>query len=149
MTQHQVHASEIRHRRETWLWLVLPMALLILLIAAAVAIVVFVPRDLRESQTSIIADLMFSVLMLCPAMVCMLPVTILALGAVIGFSRVHGMMARPLRIVQDYSASMTSKTKSATDMVNQKTIDVSSRLGFIDKHLETFEQKPHQEDIDG
>lgn len=148
MTQQRVHASEIRHRRDTWLWLVLPMVLLILLIAAAVAIVIFVPRDLPESQTSIIADLMFSVLMLCPAVVCMLPVTILGLVSVVGLNRAHGMIARPLRILQTHSVTMTTKAQSAADTVNRKTIETSSRFGFIYKHLETFEQKPNQEDIE-
>lgn len=145
MARQQARASEIQHRRDTRLWVTLPMALLILLIVAAVAVVIFMPRDLRESQTSIIADVMFSVFMLCPALVCMLPLTILALGAVIGFSRVQGLVARPLRIVQDYSITMTTKTTSAAEVVNRKTIDTSSRFGFIDKHLRTFES----EDIDG
>lgn len=147
MIQSQARASEIRHRRDTWLWVTLPMVMLILFIAAAVAVVVFVPRDLREAQTSIIADVMFSVFMLCPAVVCMLPLTILALGAVIGFSQLHTVLARPLRIVQDYSTTITSKTRSAADVVNRKTIATSSRFGFIDKHLRTFESS--QEDIDG
>ena len=148
MTQQHVRASVIQHRRDTLLWLILPMVLLALLIAAAVAVVIFVPRNLRESQTSLIADLMLAVLMLCPAVVCMLPVTILALVSVVGLNRAHGMLARPLRIVQDYSTTMSLKTKSATDTVNQKTIGASSRLGFIYKHFETFEQKPNQEDIE-
>ena len=148
MAQPHAQTSELRHRRDTRLWLVLPMVFLVLLIAAAVAVLIFVPRNLHESQTSVVADLMLSVLMLCPAAVCMLPVTILMLVSVVGMNRAHDMMARPLRVLEAHSETLTSKTQAITDTVNRKTIDASSRLGFIYKHFETFEQKPNQEDIE-
>jgi high-affinity K+ transport system ATPase subunit B len=148
MAQQHAQTSELRHRRDTWLWLVLPMAALALLIVAAVAVLVFVPRNLHESQTSVVADLMLAVLMLCPAVVCMLPVTILALGSVVGLNRVHGMMTRPLRALETHSETLATKAAASSAIVNRKTIDFSSRLGFIYKHFETFEQKPNQEDIE-
>src|SRR5690606_41408418 len=81
MAQQHAQTSELRHRRDTWLWLVLPMAALALLIVAAVAVLVFVPRNLHESPTSVLADLVLAVVLLCPAVVCILPVPILAIGS--------------------------------------------------------------------
>jgi hypothetical protein len=148
MTQQPIQASTIRHRRDTWLSIILPMILLALLIAAAVAIVIFVPRDLHESQTSVVSDVMLAVLILCPAVVCMLPVTILALVSVAGLNRAHGAMAKPLRALEAHATTLTVKAHAAADSINRGTIDASSRFGFIYKYLGIFEQKPNQEDIE-
>jgi membrane protein implicated in regulation of membrane protease activity len=137
----RIRTSEIRHRRDTWLWIILPMFLLVLLIAAAVAVLVIAPRELQAAHTSVVSDLMLSVLILCPAVLCMLPVTILMLTSVIGFSRVHGAAARPLRRLEGHSETLNSKANSVANRINRGTINISSRLGFIYRHLGTFEQK--------
>ncbi len=148
MAQSHAQTSIIRHRRDTWLWIILPMVLLALLIAAAVAVLLFVPDELQEAQTSVVADLMMAVMMLCPAVVCMLPITVLMLVSVVGLNRAHGAVARPLRVLEGDSATLANKTHAVAGNVNSKTIRISSRFGFIYKHLGLFEQKPNQEDIE-
>lgn len=140
MTQ-RIRTSEIRHRRDTWLWIILPMFLLVLLIAAAVAVLVIAPRELQAAHTSVVSDLMLSVLILCPAVLCMLPVTILMLASVVGFSRLHGAAASPLRRLEGHSETLNSKANSVADRINRGAINIGSRFGFIYKHLGTFEQK--------
>lgn len=147
MAQQQARASEIQHRRETRRWLLLPMILLALFILAGVVLVVLLARGAQGgAQVSIVADLLLSVLMLCPLVLCMLPVTILLIGAVFGMNRVHSAAASPLRRLEDLSETLTQRTRSASATINQKTLDTSARLGFVYRLLGTFGEASNEED---
>ena len=138
MAQPESRPAEVRHRHETRLQLLLPMFLVGLLLLGCVAIVLAFPRRL---QVGIVADIMLIVLMLCPAVICMLPLALGMLVAAFGMNKVHDGLARPMRQVAELSNTLTERTAVVTDTVNQKTIDVSARFGGIYKLLSIFESK--------
>ncbi|MBZ0304144.1 MAG: hypothetical protein K8J31_30695 [Anaerolineae bacterium] len=139
----QAQTSIIRHRRETLIQLVLPMLLLALLVAAGVVLVVLLPRGL---QVGIVSDLMFAVLILCPAALCLLPLTILMVTAAVGMNHAHDALAQPLRKVEGHSASMVARTQTAADQVNHTTVNLSARLGFLYRWMSIFEQTSEKEE---
>ena len=125
------------HRRDTLRYIVLPIALVLLLIIVCLAGVLLMPRRV---QVGTVSNVMLMVLMLCPAVICLLPVTIAAVVGVFGMNRVHDAVANPLKQLENRSATLAEKVESTTERINRKTIDVSARFGVVHKLLGTFEK---------
>ncbi len=136
-------ASEVRHRRETLLLVILPLLLVLLLIIACVVGVLLLPR---RDQVSIVSDVMFTLLMLCPAVVCILPVTIGVIAAVFAMNRAHDKAAGPLRRLEDLSLKLAQRADSSTDTINRRTIDFSARLGFLYRWMSVLEGDEDEHD---
>jgi high-affinity K+ transport system ATPase subunit B len=134
--------SQKRHRRETWWRITVPTLLVVLLIGALVALVIVLPL---RAQKSLVSDTMLTVLMLCPAAICLLPLTLLAVIAVFGMNQVHDKLAEALRRVEDYSELMVKKTEQGTDVINRRTIDVAARLAPVHRLLGFFEDEGKDE----
>lgn len=128
--------SQATHRRETRRYILLPFAAALLLVVACVVVVLLFRRGV---QVSLVADLMVLVLMLCPAVICLLPVTLLMVMAVFGMNQAHDALAKPLKRVEDVTVMMAERTAASANVVNQKTIDTSARLGFVLRVLNVFE----------
>jgi hypothetical protein len=89
----------------------------------------------------IVADVMLTVLMLCPAVICLFPLTLGMIVAIFGMNRAHNGLARPVRQVAVYSRTLMERSTAVTDHINQKTIDLSARLGGVYKLLSVFESE--------
>jgi hypothetical protein len=89
---------------------------------------------------------MLIVMMLCPAVICLLPITILTLVGALGMSSVHSALARPLKKLEAQSTTLAEKAESTMERINRKTIDISARFGVVHKLLGTFEkpEEPHE-----
>lgn len=137
LMEQQIRTSQIQHRRDTLFQLALPMLLLSLLIMAGVVVVALFPRRV---QVGVVADWMFTIFMLCPLALCTLPLTLLMIGAVFGLHRAHSAAAQPLRKVTGYSTTLTQRVQSVADQINNRTIDASTRLGWLYRWLGAFEE---------
>jgi hypothetical protein len=141
----ELRTSEIKHRRQTLVQIILPLALVLLLIIGllAAALLWLLPR---RPQVSILADVMFTVLMLCPAVLCVLPITIGLVSAVFAMNRAHDSAARPLRRLEALSVRLTQRAESTADTINRKTIETSARMGGVYKVLGVLEDNEDNED---
>ena len=131
-----VRESARQHRRDMWRTIILPAAIIFLLVAACIAGVLLMPR---RAQVSVVSDFMFTILMLCPLALCMLPITIFSVAAIFGMNRAHEAMKRPLYRLEDHSNSMVERVETVTGQVNQQTINISARFGAVYKLLGLFE----------
>ncbi|MBZ0293537.1 MAG: hypothetical protein K8L99_13300 [Anaerolineae bacterium] len=131
--------SEVTHRRETRRLILLPFALGLLLIIACVVVVLLLRRG---SQVSLVSDLLVTIFMLCPAVLCMLPITILVIMSAFGMNQVHDLAARPLRQIESYSKLVSNKAAETSAQVSEKTINVSARFGAVYRLLNTFNRLP-------
>ena len=138
-----VRESARQHRRDSLRQIVVPILLVFLLLIAIVAGVLLLPR---RAQVSLVSDFVLTILVLCPMVLCFLPVTILSVVAVFGLNRVHEVMKRPLYRLEDYSNVMAERTESVTSQVNRQTIQISARFGAVYKLLSIFE--PPEETTD-
>jgi hypothetical protein len=139
--QHQ--NVETRHRQQTRWEIILPLAAALLLIIICVGFVAsraFVPTLNESNRISLLADWMFMVFMLCPAVICLFPLALLGIIAIFGMNKAHGALMGLLVKVEDASRLLESKTTAVTDQVNQRTIAVSSRFGLVYKLLGVFER---------
>lgn len=129
-------ASAAHHARQTQRQIILPVLGGVVLIALLVGIVLWLPQRL---QVGIVSDFMLTVFMLCPAVICMLPLTILLLVAAFGAGRLHDRAVPPLRGLQARSGKLAGLADSAATTVNQRTIVYGARLGAALRVLDIFE----------
>jgi predicted PurR-regulated permease PerM len=136
--QKQQARDSVRLHRQNVRWRILmPFLLGIVLITACAVIIMLFPRRL---QVALVSDFMITLFMLCPAAICMLPITLLMIAAAFGMNRVHDGLVRPLNRLQDASESIQNSTTAASDMLNQRTVDLSARLGVLYRLLDIFDQ---------
>ena len=128
--------SEIRHQRETLRLVILPMSLVVIAVVACLIGVMLLPR---RAQVSVVSDVVLTVLMLCPAVLCVLPITILTISGILAMNRAHDAASGPLRRLEDMSARLAERAESSTDMVNRQTIGISARLGFLYRLMSKLE----------
>lgn len=124
------------HRRETWLYLIVPMIAVGVMILASVGSVLLLPRP---EQISLIAAWMSTILVYCPAVLCLFALCIFCIAAVAGLQKVHTQAARPLDRLGELSRAMTEKTIQTSEVINQKTAQVSA---VFDEWLDAFESPP-------
>jgi len=129
-------ASEVTHRRETIRGIVLPMLGVGTLILVGVIVVLLLPGRL---QVSLIADWLLTILFLCPIALCLFPICILMVLAVVGMNRANQAAVNPLRRLENLSANLKDRAAQATDTINRQTINVSTRWAFIDRWLGIFD----------
>lgn len=130
--------AQITHRRETLLWIILPVALGALLIAAGTTTAMLLPRRI---QVSVLADVLFTSLVLCPIVLCLLPLCVALVTAVFWMNRVHRSAARTLGRVEDMSRSLSDKAIQGMDTVSRASIAVNSKFAYLNRLWGVFDRK--------
>ena len=132
-----------RHRRETLTWIVLPMAGGVLLILAGVAAALLMRQRL---QVSVLADWLLTIMLLCPAMLCLLPLCIILLVMSVGMNRVHGAATRFLVRIEKFTPTITNRIIQTMNSVSSTSISWRSRFAYFENLLDVFDRPESQED---
>ena len=135
--------AEMASQRDTLRFIVLPMMGLGLLVLGGAVITLLLPEQL---QVSLIADWLFSVLFLCPLVLCTFPIFILLVVAVVGLNRVYDNATHPLRRLETLSLSLKDQSEGAMDAVSRFVIEASVRFAFIERLLGIFDPPPSPAD---
>lgn len=129
--------AEQTHRRETRMGIILPFAVGIVVVLAGGVIAMLLPQ---RSQVSIIADLMVTILLLCPSVLCLFAVGIGLVAAAAGMNKVHNGAGKALGRAEGLTARVLTRTERVTESVNQRTINLSVKLAFLEKLLGFFDR---------
>ncbi|MBI5669149.1 MAG: hypothetical protein HZC41_14185 [Chloroflexi bacterium] len=129
--------AEQAHRRETRLYIILPLVVGIVVVVAGGVIALLLPQRL---QVSLIADLLVTVLLLCPSVLCLFAVAIGFVAAAAAMNKAHTGAGKLLGRAEGLSARMLDTTNRATETINQKTINLSVKLAFLEKLLDVYER---------
>lgn len=129
-------ASKANFNRETLRWIILPIMGVLALVLLGIVAVLLLPKRL---QVSIIADWLVTILFLCPTVLCLFPICVGLMAAVVGMNRAHNVVSKPLQRVESLSATIKDRTIQTTDTVNRQTINASVKLAFIDRLLAVFD----------
>lgn len=129
--------AEQTHRRETRLYIILPLVAGIVVVLAGGVIALLLPQ---RFQVSIIADLMLAVLILCPSVLCLFLIVVGLAAAVVGMNKVHTGAGKTLGRAEGLTARVLDGTNRATESINQKTINLSVKLAFLEKLLGAFDR---------
>lgn len=129
--------AEQTHRRETRIGIILPLAVGIVVVLLGGVIAMLLPQRL---QVSIIADLMVTLLMLCPSVLCLFVIAIGLVAAAAGMNKAHDSAGKALGKAEGLSARVLNTTERATEAINQRTINLSVKLAFLEKLLGVFDR---------
>jgi hypothetical protein len=127
-----------QHRRETFLWIVLPMVGSLVLVVAGVAAAMLLRQP---AQVSILADWMGMFVLLCPLVLCLLPLAVVFITAAVWMNQVHRKTKRLMVKAELMSLSLAERTHKVTETVSKQSIGFNARIAFLDPLWRMFDRK--------
>lgn len=131
------------HRREMrWqIWLPFWFALLLVIVGF---LVVALPTDPTwRIRTQAIADWMVSAMCLIPLTLCLFPMYLLVFLGVFGMSKLHDSAERPLRKLENLSASAADYIEQGSDFVKKRVTGFDNRIAPLMRAMDTtFDENP-------
>lgn len=124
-------------RREVYL----PLALALALIVAGAAVMLLLPT---RAQVSLMTDWLWSMLVLLPLVVCMVPLAIGAVLLVVAAGRLPGMARKPLQRGQSAVQGIQERVTTILEQIHHVLIDFSSRLAAVER-VNPLEEPPPPE----
>ncbi len=132
--------STQQHRRDTRRLIALPFFGGLLLMILLVIVAAQTPRP------GVIADVMLTVLMLCPLALCLLPLYLVLLALVGITGRLHDGMARPLRRLNGTSAALRARAENGMDRAARASIAWNVRFAWLDRLVFSLFDEPKPND---
>lgn len=126
------------HRRETWQQIILPFMGGVAVLAAVFGIAAMMRDPLAMQRVSVIADCMFSALMLCPMVICMFPLYLLMVVAIYGLNKLHQGTESPLQRLENLTETIMQRVDGFTQNVNQRVVNANVRLAPLMHWLSFF-----------
>jgi hypothetical protein len=107
-----------------------PFIVVLLVILAAVGIAGALPRG---AQTGIIADILLTVLILCPLTLCLFPLYLVLVFLVVQMGRAHQAVGRGMARLNGVTVSARSRTERVADGWAKRSIRVNSVFAPLDR----------------
>jgi hypothetical protein len=131
-------SSQQVHRRAVRREIVLPFAGGLILIV----VLVVIAASQGAIPTSGVANTMLTLLVLCPLAICLLPVYLLLVLAVVGMNRAHHGIAKPLRALENTTVTLKERTYSISDRLARTSINLNARFAPLDKLIFSAFDRP-------
>lgn len=123
-------------RRRLWLSVLLPVAFVLAIAVAFIGIALSLKSPV---QLAILSNSMLTVLVLCPLVIIMFPLTLLSLGLVALASRWWSKSRSPLRRLEAWTALMEENVEGWLGQVDQRVLDWAVRLAPVRELLRAFD----------
>jgi hypothetical protein len=120
--------ENLRKEQRRQIWLPFAGGGLVLLILVVVAALM--------PGVSVIANVMLTILLLCPAVICLLPIYFLLVFAVFGLNAVYDGAAKPLHRLEKLTATIAAQTSRISDKLARQSINLNTRLAPFSHTLE-------------
>lgn len=127
---------ERQHRRETFLYLTLPLLFTVGLVLGGAVLVLLLQRQI---QVAIIADWMVTVMMCCPAILCLYVIAVGVMSAAALAGRAVQSAERPLERVVDQVDQVAVRATHMTDMIREQVAYLKSKFSFLEPYLKIFD----------
>lgn len=144
--EQQIEATRRIRRAQVRKEIVLPFLGGVLVLIVIVVIAAFLPS---RGHTSFVADFLLTLLILCPAVICMFPIYMLMVFAVYGMGRVNKGIYRPLSAAEGLTNRMKARTETVANTVAERTINVSAQFARLEQtvlKLAEPDKKPEEKD---
>lgn len=116
-------------------------------IIGGVVVLVLVTLAVLATRISVVANCLLIVTLLCPALLCLLPLYFVMVFAVSGLDRAHRSAAKPLRSLERVSVRLLDWTIRQSDRVARQSINLNVRLAPISNWMEhAFDDERKDED---
>jgi hypothetical protein len=130
------------HRRETRLQIILPFVGALLIVIGLTALPVLINDPQYRLRVSFVGDLLLTLFVLCPAVVCMAALYFLVVLGIFGMSVVHRMAGTPLERLEQISARFGAGLDSVSKRVSDGAISLGSSLAPLYRLLSVFDHDP-------
>jgi TM2 domain-containing membrane protein YozV len=134
----QIHNRAVRRE------ILLPFAGGVLLLIALIIVAIVA----GQTPTSGIANTMLTVLILCPLVLCLFPIYIVLIVALVAINKAHNGVAKPLRRLEALSLQMRERTYSASDRLARTSINLNTRFAPLDKLVFSLFDRPTPKEDD-
>lgn len=121
-------AGKTIHRRETRWQIILPFLGGFAVIGAVFGIAATMNDPFAMQRVAIIADCMFSVMILCPMVICLFPVYLLTVVMMYGMNKLHQGTEAPLQRLETMTETLAQRAETLTKDVNQRVVNANVRL---------------------
>lgn len=128
--EQRVEETQKTLRREQRLTIWLPFGLGVLALVVLVIIAALVPN------VSVTSNVLLTILLLCPAALCLLPIYFVLVFAVVGMNSLYNGAAKPLRRLEQLTARVASRTVQVSDSLARQSINLNARLAPLATRLE-------------
>jgi hypothetical protein len=128
--EQRVAETEKTLRREQRLSIWLPFGIGAALLLVVVVIAAAAPN------LSVTSNFVMTILLLCPAVVCLLPVYFMLVLAVFGLNSLYNGAAKPLRSLERLTAQIASRTTTLSDKLARQSINLNARVAPLTTRLE-------------
>lgn len=133
------------HRRQSWRSIFLPFMLTMVLVVIVAVIVLTLGKP---SQVAVIADFLYILFVLCPIVICQLPIVMLLFAAIAAMSKLHNGTKSPLRRIEELTYKAEQEVDSWSTGINHRIIEMSVRFAPI-RHILTFFDSPSDTQTEG
>lgn len=141
-----------QHRRTVRRQMILPIIIVgVLILLFLIALVIPAsPLYLAETedQISIVSNLMISVFVLCPMVLCLWLFFVILVFMSVGLHKSQGFTAKQMRRVQLASRNLADKTATNADNVSKRSIGVTARFAFFNRIFNIFDQPTNDDEVD-
>lgn len=136
LRQRQYRELERVQGRRLWLSVLLPFSFVLVIAVAFVGIALSLKSP---AQLAILSNSMLTVLVLCPLVIIMFPLTILSFAVVALASRWWSKSRSPLRRLEAWTAHMERNVESWLGQVDERVLNWAVRLAPVRELLMAFE----------
>ena len=124
----------------------LPFALMLMLLAAIVGAAL----SLRTAaQVAVLSDAMFTLLVLCPMVICMFPLVILMLTLAIVAGRLQRISKSPLRRLESWTAALENHADKWLGRIDERALQWAVNFAPFRRVLGMFDAPPYQNQDEG
>lgn len=120
--------ENLRKEQRQQIWL--PFA------AGGIVLLILVIFAALMPGVSVVANVVLTVLLLCPAVICLLPIYFLLVFAVYGLNSAYNGAAKPLHRLEKLTATIATRTSRISDKLARQSINLNTRLAPLSYKLE-------------
>jgi ABC-type transport system involved in multi-copper enzyme maturation permease subunit len=133
--QHHQQLEKIQ-RQQTRRYIFLPFIILLLIFVAIIAVIV----SLRTpTQVAVVSDMLFTIFILCPLVICMFPVAIIMFVLIALMNRLHDGTKSPLRRLEQWTYTMEQRVDGWARIVDSRVIHYAVKFAPIRRILTIFD----------
>ena len=142
-----------QHKRVTRRQIVFPVIFvgIVLAIIVFMLVVPFSPTqfDDTENQISIVSNIMISLLVLCPMVLCLLLIFTIMILMTLAVHSTHRATAKRMRQLQVITRTTADKTAEMADQAGEQSIRVATKFAFFNPIFNIFDRpSSDQTDLD-
>lgn len=135
-TTHEQHRQQTR--REIWLPAIIGLAILVVAVLSAAFV------STRYEQLSLISNFVLTLLILCPAALCVFPLAIGLVIAAVGMNRVHDWSEVKLDTVNRASFGLNRRIDAVMDRLGKAGVTIGTRTAPLEKTVFSAFDRPER-----